>query len=55
MLLTSGLAVGFKLGEVVVQLVEKAADVHLLRAKALTGGGDDFGVEAETLGGLYSR
>ncbi len=47
-----GFAVFFKLGEFAVQLVEEASDIHLLRAEPLTGGGDDGGVEAETLGGL---
>ena len=52
LLLAGGLAFGFKLGEFVVQLVEEAGDVHLLRAEALAGGGDDVGVQAEALGGL---
>jgi hypothetical protein len=39
-------------GELVVQLVEEAGDVDLLRAEALARGGDDAGVEAEALGGL---
>jgi hypothetical protein len=47
-----GFAIGFELGELVVQLVEEAGDVHLLRAQALAGGGDDGGVQAQPLGGL---
>jgi hypothetical protein len=35
-----------------VQAVEKAGDIHLLRAQALAGGGDDAGVQAQPLGGL---
>ena len=35
-----------------MEAVEKAGDIDLLRSEALAGGGDDAGVEAETLGGL---
>jgi hypothetical protein len=41
LLLAGGFAVGFKLRELVVQLVEEAGDVDLLRAEALARGGDD--------------
>jgi hypothetical protein len=49
-----GLAIRFKLREFAVQLIEEAGNVHLLRAEALAGGGDDVGVEADALGGLDS-
>jgi hypothetical protein len=32
-------------GQLVVQAVEKAGDIHLLRAEALAGGGDDARVQ----------
>jgi hypothetical protein len=39
------------LREFLVQSVEEAGDVHLLRPEPLARGGDDAGVEAQALGG----
>ena len=55
LLVAGGFAFGFELGELVVEAVEEAGDVDLLRAEALAGGGDDAGVEAEALGGCDAR
>ncbi len=52
LLLAGGFAIGFELGELVVEAIEEAGDIHLLGAEALPGGGNDAGVEAEALGGL---
>ena len=52
LLFASGLAFDFELGQFVVQFVEEAGNIDLLRAETLAGGGDDAGVEAEALGGL---
>ena len=42
----------FQLRQFVVQAVEEAGNIHLLRAQALAGGGDDARVQAQPLGGL---
>ena len=42
----------FECGKIVVEFIEEAGDVDLLRAETLTGGGNDGAVEAEALGGL---
>jgi len=52
LLLARNLAVFFELRELVVQAIEEARDIHLLRSEALARGGDDAGVQAQPFGGL---